>query len=155
MIVGDVLHSRVARSNVLLLATLGAEVVLVAPPTLLPVGVAGWPVTVSHDLDAELPAADAVLMLRVQAERMNGGFFPSAREYSVRYGLSEKRSAHAAGRRGGPAPGSDAARHGDLVVGGGLIAIGGAATGFQRRARADGGAVPPARRRRDEEAISA
>jgi aspartate carbamoyltransferase catalytic subunit len=93
VIVGDVLHSRVARSNVLLLHTLGAEVVLVAPPTLLPVGVAGWPVTVSHDLDAELPVADAVLMLRVQAERMTGGFFPSAREYSVRYGLSEKRQA--------------------------------------------------------------
>ncbi|AHC25430.1 MULTISPECIES: aspartate carbamoyltransferase catalytic subunit [Mycobacteriaceae] len=96
LIVGDVLHSRVARSNVELLATLGAEVVLVAPPTLLPVGVAGWPVTVSHDLDAELPAADAVLMLRVQAERMNGGFFPSAREYSVLYGLSEKRQAQLA-----------------------------------------------------------
>ncbi|TPG31461.1 aspartate carbamoyltransferase catalytic subunit [Mycolicibacterium hodleri] len=96
VIVGDVLHSRVARSNVLLLATLGAEVVLVAPPTLLPVGVSNWPVTVSHDLDAELPAADAVLMLRVQAERMNGGFFPSAREYSVLYGLSEKRSARLA-----------------------------------------------------------
>ncbi|NKZ09715.1 aspartate carbamoyltransferase catalytic subunit [Mycolicibacterium septicum] len=93
VIVGDVLHSRVARSNVSLLATLGAEVVLVAPPTLLPVGVSEWPVTVSHDLDAELPAADAVLMLRVQAERMNGAFFPSAREYSVRYGLSEKRQA--------------------------------------------------------------
>ena len=67
--------------------------VLVAPPTLLPVGVTDWPVTVSHDLDAELPAADAVLMLRVQAERMNGGFFPSAREYSIRYGLSDKRQA--------------------------------------------------------------
>jgi len=93
VIVGDVLHSRVARSNVLLLDTLGAEVVLVAPPTLLPVGVADWPVSVSHDLDAELPIADAVLMLRVQAERMNGGFFPSAREYSVLYGLSEKRQA--------------------------------------------------------------
>jgi aspartate carbamoyltransferase catalytic subunit len=93
VIVGDVLHSRVARSNVTLLATLGAEVVLVAPPTLLPVGVTEWPVAVSHDLDAELPAADAVLMLRVQAERMNGGFFPSAREYSVRYGLSESRQA--------------------------------------------------------------
>jgi aspartate carbamoyltransferase catalytic subunit len=93
VIVGDVLHSRVARSNVRLLSTLGAEVVLVAPPTLLPTGVSTWPVTVSHDLDAELPAADAVLMLRVQAERMKGGFFPSAREYSVLYGLSEKRSA--------------------------------------------------------------
>jgi aspartate carbamoyltransferase catalytic subunit len=93
LIVGDVLHSRVARSNVQLLATLGAEVVLVAPPTLLPTGVSTWPVTVAYDLDAELPGADAVLMLRVQAERMNGGFFPSAREYSVLYGLSEKRSA--------------------------------------------------------------
>lgn len=93
VIVGDVLHSRVARSNVMLLATLGAELVLVAPPTLLPVGVTDWPVTVSHDLDAELPAADVVLMLRVQAERMNGGFFPSTREYSVLYGLSEKRQA--------------------------------------------------------------
>jgi aspartate carbamoyltransferase catalytic subunit len=93
VIVGDILHSRVARSNVALLHTLGAEVVLVAPPTLLPMGVADWPVTVSHDLDAELPAADAVLMLRVQAERMNGAFFPSSREYSVLYGLSEKRQA--------------------------------------------------------------
>ena len=93
VIVGDIVHSRVARSNVMLLATLGAEVVLVAPPTLLPVGVSDWPVTVSYDLDAELPAADAMLMLRVQAERMNGGFFPSAREYSVRYGLSERRQA--------------------------------------------------------------
>lgn len=93
VIVGDILHSRVARSNVSLLATLGAEVVLVSPPTLLPVGVADWPVTVSHDLDAELPAADAVMMLRVQAERMNGGFFPSEREYSIRYGLSDRRQA--------------------------------------------------------------
>jgi aspartate carbamoyltransferase catalytic subunit len=93
VIVGDILHSRVARSNVVLLDTLGAEVVLVAPPTLLPVGVDGWPATVSYDFDAELPAADAVLMLRVQAERMNGGFFPSVREYSVRYGLSDRRQA--------------------------------------------------------------
>jgi aspartate carbamoyltransferase catalytic subunit len=97
VIVGDVLHSRVARSNVALLNTLGAEVVLVAPPTLLPVGVADWgATTVSHDLDAELPAADAVMMLRVQAERMNGGFFPSEREYSIRYGLSDRRQAQLA-----------------------------------------------------------
>jgi aspartate carbamoyltransferase catalytic subunit len=93
VIVGDILHSRVARSNVMLLHTLGAEIVLVAPPTLLPVGVEGWPVTVSNDFDAELPAADAVLMLRVQAERMNGGFFPSVREYSSLYGLSDRRQA--------------------------------------------------------------
>lgn len=91
VIVGDVLHSRVARSNAFLLSTLGAEVTLVAPPTLLPTGVDEWPVTVGNSLDAELPAADAVMMLRVQAERMNGGFFPSPREYAVRYGLSEKR----------------------------------------------------------------
>ena len=91
-IVGDVLHSRVARSNVVLLATLGAEVVLVAPPTLLPVGVAAWPCRVATDLEAELPGLDAVMMLRVQAERMHGGFFPSAREYAVRFGLSQVRA---------------------------------------------------------------
>ncbi|GAA1230495.1 aspartate carbamoyltransferase catalytic subunit [Prauserella halophila] len=92
-IVGDVLHSRVARSNVHLLATLGAEVVLVAPPTLLPYGVEQWPVTTAFDLDSQLPGVDAVMMLRVQAERMQGGFFPSAREYSIAYGLNEKRLA--------------------------------------------------------------
>jgi aspartate carbamoyltransferase catalytic subunit len=91
-IVGDVLHSRVARSNVFLLATLGAEVVLVAPPTLLPVGVEHWPCRVSPDLDAELPALDAVMVLRVQAERMHGSFFPSAREYAIGYGLSDDRA---------------------------------------------------------------
>ncbi|HEY0500685.1 MAG TPA: aspartate carbamoyltransferase catalytic subunit [Kutzneria sp.] len=90
-IVGDVLHSRVARSNVHLLTALGAEVVLVAPPTLLPTGVENWGTAVSHDLDPELPALDAVMMLRVQAERMHGGFFPSAREYSIAYGLNERR----------------------------------------------------------------
>ncbi|MCX4091216.1 aspartate carbamoyltransferase catalytic subunit [Nocardia sp. alder85J] len=93
VIVGDILHSRVARSNAFLLSILGADVVLVAPRTLLPVGVGHWPVRVSDSLDAELPGADAVMMLRVQAERMNGGFFPSAREYSIRYGLNERRLA--------------------------------------------------------------
>ncbi len=92
-IVGDIVHSRVARSNVFLLNTLGAEVTLVAPPTLLPVGVAGWPCLVEHDLDAVLPKLDAVMMLRVQEERMHGGFFPSPREYAVGYGLSERRLA--------------------------------------------------------------
>jgi aspartate carbamoyltransferase catalytic subunit len=92
-IVGDVLHSRVARSNVLLLATLGAEVTLVAPPTLLPVGVETWPCATSYDLDAHLKDADAVMMLRVQRERMNAAFFPSSREYSRRYGLDARRMA--------------------------------------------------------------
>ncbi|MDQ3166056.1 MAG: aspartate carbamoyltransferase catalytic subunit [Actinomycetota bacterium] len=90
-IVGDVLHSRVARSNALLLTTLGAEVTLVGPPTLLPFGVAGWPVETSYDLDAAIVKSDAVMMLRVQRERMNAAFFPSAREYSRRYGLDARR----------------------------------------------------------------
>ena len=92
-IVGDVLHSRVARSNVLLLATLGAKVTLVAPPTLLPVGVEAWPADVSYDLDAVLPTADVVMMLRVQAERMAAAYFPTVREYSRRYGLGADRMA--------------------------------------------------------------
>jgi aspartate carbamoyltransferase catalytic subunit len=95
-IVGDVLHSRVARSNALLLRTLGAEVTLVAPPTLLPVGVETWDVETTFDLDDVLPKADVVMMLRVQRERMNlsgGGFFPTVREYSRRYGLDARRMA--------------------------------------------------------------
>ena len=92
-IVGDVLHSRVARSNVLLLAALGAEVSLVGPPTLLPVGVDHWPCATSYDLDSVLPKTDAVMMLRVQRERMNASFFPTEREYSRRYGLDARRMA--------------------------------------------------------------
>ncbi|MPV37988.1 aspartate carbamoyltransferase catalytic subunit [Georgenia subflava] len=96
VIVGDVLHSRVARSNVELLHTLGARVTLVAPPTLLPVGIGAWPCAVGYDLDAALAEArpDAVMMLRVQRERMSstgGGFFPSPLEYHRRYGLDGAR----------------------------------------------------------------
>ena len=90
-IVGDVLHSRVARSNVLLLSTLGADVTLVAPPTLLPTGIESWPCTFTYDIDAVLPTSDAVMMLRVQGERMQAAYFPSAREYSRRYGLDRER----------------------------------------------------------------
>jgi len=92
-IVGDVLHSRVARSNVLLLSTLGADVTLVAPPTLLPYGVGVWPCATSYDLDAALPKSDVVMMLRVQQERMTAAYFPSVREYSRRYGLDARRMA--------------------------------------------------------------
>ena len=92
-IVGDVLHSRVARSNVLLLSTLGAEVTLAAPPTLLPHAVGSWPCAVSYDLDSELPKSDVVMMLRVQQERMSAAYFPSVREYSRRYGLDAARMA--------------------------------------------------------------
>jgi aspartate carbamoyltransferase catalytic subunit len=91
VIVGDLTHSRVARSNVLLLATLGARVILVAPPTLLPAGVASWPAEVETDLDRALPEGDVVMMLRVQRERMSGGYFPTPREYTVGYGLTRDR----------------------------------------------------------------
>ncbi|WP_445516195.1 aspartate carbamoyltransferase catalytic subunit [Streptomyces sp. NEAU-174] len=92
-IVGDVLHSRVARSNVHLLSTLGAEVTLVAPPTLVPFGVESWPCEVAYDLDAVIGKTDAVMMLRVQRERMNAAFFPTEREYARRYGLDGDRMA--------------------------------------------------------------
>ncbi|HXS61814.1 MAG TPA: aspartate carbamoyltransferase catalytic subunit [Streptosporangiaceae bacterium] len=92
-IVGDVLHSRVARSNVWLLHTLGAKVTLVAPPTLLPVAVNSWPCSISYDFSSVLPRTDVVMMLRVQHERMSQAFFPSVREYSRRYGLDNDRMA--------------------------------------------------------------
>lgn len=94
LIVGDVVHSRVARSNIWLLRTLGAEVHLAAPATLLPLGVESWPVTVHYDLDEAMGTApDAVMMLRVQAERMGGAFFPTAAEYTRRWGLTDERLA--------------------------------------------------------------
>jgi aspartate carbamoyltransferase catalytic subunit len=93
LIVGDILHSRVARSNVILLTKLGAQVTLVAPPTLLPVGVNEWPVKISYDLDSEIENCDVVMMLRIQLERMADSFFPTEREYSRRYGLNSARLA--------------------------------------------------------------
>ena len=142
------LHSRVARSNALLLHTLGAEVTLVAPPTLLPVGIDSWPVETSYDLDAVLPKADAVMMLRVQRERMNGGFFPTAREYSRRYGLD--------GRRMATLQDHTIVMHPGPMVRGMEItadvadcdALGDRRAGHQRRRRPDGGALPAARRQR-------
>jgi aspartate carbamoyltransferase catalytic subunit len=96
VIVGDIAHSRVARSNVLLLTTLGARVTMVAPPTLLPAGVASWGCATGWDLDAVLSGkahgdVDAVMMLRVQRERMSGNYFPTEREYAIGYGLSPQR----------------------------------------------------------------
>ncbi|MGH3212619.1 MAG: aspartate carbamoyltransferase catalytic subunit [Trebonia sp.] len=92
-IVGDVLHSRVARSNVLLLSTLGAQVTMVAPPTLMPLAVETWPCRASYDLDTELRKSDVVMMLRVQQERMTAAYFPTVREYRRRYGLDAGRMA--------------------------------------------------------------
>jgi aspartate carbamoyltransferase catalytic subunit len=91
-IVGDIKHSRVARSNVAAFAAQGAEVVLVAPPTLLPPSLDGWPVTVADDLDAVLPSHDAVYLLRMQLERMSEALLPSLREYTARYGLTARRA---------------------------------------------------------------
>ncbi len=92
-IVGDLLHSRVVRSNVLLQRTLGSKVILVAPPTLLPTGVEHWGCEVTSNFDAVVERADIVMMLRVQRERMHGGFFPTAREYTELYGLTPERLA--------------------------------------------------------------
>jgi len=92
-IVGDILHSRVARSNVLLLSMLGAQVILVAPPTLLPIGVQSWPATISYDLDSVIESVDAIIMLRIQIERMTEMYLPNAGEYARFYGLNMDRLA--------------------------------------------------------------
>lgn len=93
-IVGDILHSRVARSNVWLLTALGADVTLVAPPTLVPQDVSAWPASIEYDLDAAIAREpDALMMLRIQSERMNAAYFPSEREYSRRWGLDRARLA--------------------------------------------------------------
>jgi aspartate carbamoyltransferase catalytic subunit len=91
-IVGDIKHSRVARSDVLAFTLLGARVTLVAPPTLLPPSLSGWPVDVSHDLDDVLPKADVVYLLRMQRERMTEALLPSLREYTALYGLTPRRA---------------------------------------------------------------
>ncbi len=95
LIVGDILHSRVARSNLWLLRTLGAEVTFVAPATLLPFGAETWPAGIRYDLDAAIAEVnpDVVMMLRIQSERMNAAFFPNPREYARVWGLDDERLA--------------------------------------------------------------
>ena len=92
-IVGDIRHSRVARSAVLALSALGAKVTLVAPGSLLPSSLEGWPVDVSHDLDSVLPLTDVCYLLRLQSERGSGSYLPSLREYTAGYGLTTRRAA--------------------------------------------------------------
>ena len=145
-IVGDVLHSRVARSNVLLLSTLGAEVTLAAPPTLLPLAVGSWPCAVSYDLDSELPKSDVVMMLRVQQERMTAAYFPSVREYSRRYGLDAARMARLPEHAIVMHPGPDEPGGRDRGRGGGFGPLDDRGTGGQRGHHPDGGPVPAARR---------
>ena len=95
-IVGDILHSRVARSNVLLLTKMGADVSVCGPPTLLPRGLAQLGAKVTHRMDEAVEGADVVMMLRIQRERMKGGFFPTLREYAAFYGLDATRLKRAA-----------------------------------------------------------
>lgn len=106
VIVGDIRHSRVARSNIVALSALGAEITVVGPPTLMPDRVDTWPVRVAFDLDSVLPETDAVMVLRVQAERAATKFLPSMREYYARYGLTAERAeqlpAHAVVLHPGP-----------------------------------------------------
>ena len=93
-IVGDILHSRVARSNLWLLNTLGARVTFVAPPTLVPADTSAWPATIGYDLDDAIDAQpDVIMMLRIQTERMHAAFFPNSREYARRWGLDDARFA--------------------------------------------------------------
>jgi aspartate carbamoyltransferase catalytic subunit len=95
VICGDILHSRVARSNIILLNTLGARVRVVAPSTLLPPGIERFGVEVCRDMREGLAGADIVMMLRLQRERMNGSFVPSVQEYFHYYGLDQKKLAYA------------------------------------------------------------
>ena len=96
-IIGDVKHSRVAGSNAFAFAALGAKVTLVAPPTLLPASLEGWPVDVSHDLDEVLPSLDVAYTLRIQRERQREALVPSLREFTSRYGLTVERAARLPG----------------------------------------------------------
>jgi aspartate carbamoyltransferase catalytic subunit len=91
-IVGDINHSRVARSDIAAFTLQGADVTLVAPPTLLPPDLSGWPVAVSHDLDEVLPKVDVVYLLRMQLERMTEALVPTMREYTAGYGLTRRRA---------------------------------------------------------------
>ncbi len=148
------LHSRVARSNVLLLRTLGARVTLVAPPTLMPSGVGSWPCATSWDLDAVLSGkahgdVDAVMMLRVQRERMSGGYFPTEREYAHRLRpVARRGSTCSATHVADPAPRPDEPRPGDLLGRGRRARARWSRPGAGRRVGADGRALPAAGRRR-------
>ena len=95
-IVGDILHSRVARSNVLLLAKMGAQVTVCGPPTLLPPGIERLGAAATWRMEEAVEGADVVMMLRIQLERMRGGYFPTLREYAAFYGLTVERLARAA-----------------------------------------------------------
>ena len=114
-IIGDLLHSRVLRSNVLLLTKLGAEVWVCGPPTLVPPGIERLGVKVTHVVEDAVRDADVVMMLRIQLERMQGAFFPSLREYFNVFGMTEDRVSLAQPGRDHHAPGPDEPGRRDCV----------------------------------------
>ena len=145
VIVGDIRHSRVARSTTKALTALGAHVTLVGPPTLLPESLDGWSARATCDLDAALAGADVVYLLRIQLERQDAVRFPSLREYTSRYGLTEERAARLRAGAVDHAPGAHESRRGDRGRGRRRTGVGDHRAGHQRRRDPDGGAVPPAR----------
>ena len=146
-IIGDVMHSRVARSNVWLLTKMGADVILCAPPTLMPPGIERL-APVTNRIDEAVEGADAIMMLRIQQERMTGGYFPSTREYHVRFGLTEERVRRAAKDVLDPPPGADEPRGGDRERGRRRPVLGHPGPGDQRSRGAHGRPLPAPRRGR-------
>ena len=139
-ICGDVLHSRVARSNILLLNTMGARVRVVAPATLLPRGIERMGVEVFHDMREGLKDADVVMMLRLQRERMDGAFVPSSREYFHFFGLDAEKAGLRQAGRAGDAPGADEPRRRNRLDVADGAQVADPRTGGNGRGGADGGA---------------
>ena len=146
-IVGDLLHSRVLRSNVLLLTKLGAEVWVSGPPTLMPPGIERLGVHATTSVDEAVEDADVVMLLRIQLERMQGGFFPSLREYFTVFGMTVERARLRQARRHHHAPRPDEPRRRDRLGGRRRARLGHPGPGGQRRGRAHGGPVPARGRR--------
>ncbi len=143
-IVGDITHSRVARSNLWLLSKMGAQVVLCGPPTVIPPGIEGL-APVTYRIEEAIEGADAIMMLRIQLERMSGGFFPTMREYFRRFGLTEERARRAKKDVLIMHPGPLEPRRRDRQRGGGRTLLGDPRPGDQRRRSPDGGALPAPR----------
>ena len=144
-IVGDIVHSRVVRSNLWLLTKLGAKVTLCAPPTLMPPGIEAL-ASVTSRIEEALDGADAIMMLRIQLERMTGGFFPSVREYHARFGLTAERVKLAKEDVLIMHPGPPEPRGGDLQRGRRRALLGDPRPGHKRRGRPHGRVAAAARR---------
>ena len=140
-IIGDLLHSRVLRSNLLLLKALGADVWVCSPPTLMPPGIERFGVRATTSVDEAVEGADAIMMLRIQFERMQGHFFPSLREYFRLFGMTTERLRAGEARRDHHAPGTDEPRGRDCFGGGRRPVLRHLGAGCQRRGRSYGRAL--------------